>query len=54
MNGITILPEAKKIVVLPSVMDLLKQVLQRQDHELKQIQDINQKAEQLNGTGHSE
>lgn len=51
---ITIVPEPKNFVVLPSVMDLLKSVLLRQDNELKQIQHINAKAEKLNGTGHSE
>jgi hypothetical protein len=47
-------PEPKNFVVLPTVMDLLKSILKRQDVELKQIQHINSKAEQLNGTGHSE
>lgn len=46
-------PEPKNFIILPSVMDLLKKVLSRQDNTLKQITDINQKAEQLNGTGHS-
>lgn len=48
------LPEPKNIVILPSVIDLLKSVLLRQNDALKQITDINRKAEALNGTGHTE
>jgi hypothetical protein len=54
MDQLINLPETKNIVILPSVMDLLKDVLSRQGKTLKQITDINTKAEALNGTGHSE
>ena len=54
MSEMITVPEPKNFVVLPSVMDLLKKVLRKQDNTLKQIQHINSKAEQLNGTGHSE
>lgn len=47
-------PEPDNFIVLPSVMDLLKSVLSRQDKTVQQITDLNAKADKLNGTGHSE